>query len=332
MLSAERELILDEFLRDKALGDHHSAAATPERRHTAEVRAVVDRSSAEQTLVYMQRDLEKANDTIRVLQGERRTQGQMKLLYEEARSEKNQLQKEAVQAATEAETLRRTLSDLQEKMRLRDTDTTAQEQITQRFFETEEKFKAMSAENAEKEASWLRERTILLQQVDQVNEIRDSITSAYERGRRAAENEVEHHATSARAERDDLKRSIERLESDAMIWQGEKQRLAERVALIPELEMAINDLRTARNTERSQHATDHTRLREDLARFQRESEDWHAAYQTAEKHKKAMQFQLEDVKTAYNITLQERASLEARLELLQVQINDSRLAKPYTPM
>ena len=325
---------MEEYLRTKAQQDAVIDHADEVRR-AAEAQelaaASADRGSAEQALIYMQRDLEKANDTIKVLQGEKRTTEQVKLLYEEAKAEKVQLQKEAIQSATEAETLRRTLCDMQEKMRQQASGSQAQTQIANKLFEAEQRCAQVKEELQEKAEAWDREKTVLLQQIDQVNEIRETVMAAYERGRRAGEAEADQRSNAARVERDDVRMTVERLESDLRVSQGERDRLNERVQVIPELELAINDLRNARNTERAQHTTDHVRLREDAVRLQREADDWKIAYETAEKHKRAMQMQAEDVKKAYSITMQERASLEARIDLLQIQLNESKLAAQARP-
>eukprot|EP01059_Diplonema_ambulator_P004141 TRINITY_DN13849_c0_g1_i1.p1 TRINITY_DN13849_c0_g1~~TRINITY_DN13849_c0_g1_i1.p1 ORF type:complete len:325 (+),score=130.38 TRINITY_DN13849_c0_g1_i1:37-1011(+) len=309
--------VMEEYLRDRA-----RLNASSDHIEAVEQDAATRVMNSEQVVLQMQRDLEVANNTIRILQGERKTTDQMKLLYEEAKGEKEVLRKEAVAAATEVEVLKKTISGLHEKIRQIGSDTSAQDRIAQKLFETEEALKRNRTEYQEKEAGWQREKKILLQQVDQVNEIKESVTMAYERGKRAGEDESAQKITMLRAELEDKRRAIESLDTDLKLMTAEKERLISRATLIADLELTVEELRQTRIAERMNNDNEQTRLRNEVAIAQREAEDWRVAYETSDKHKRAMHLQVEDIRRAYDVVLQERVSLQARIDVLQIQVAD----------
>ncbi|KAJ9452336.1 hypothetical protein DIPPA_00997 [Diplonema papillatum] len=317
----DRPHAVEAFLRDKAMLD-------AEKDHAAMIHRNMERmyDEQEQVMLQMQRDLEAANDMIRLLQGEKKTNEQIRLLYEEAKSERNSFKEEALAAATEAATLKRTLGDLQDRVRQSAADMSAQEQIAHRLFEVEELAKLSQREFEDKETVWTRERTLMLQQLSQLGEMRESVVSAYERGRRAAEDEAERAKSAAQTELSDRDKVMQGMEVDLHVLSMEKQRAASRAVAVPGLENALHDMRQQRNLDKLQHQAAVARLRDEVVQLQQNAADWKSAYESAEKHKKAMQLQLDDLSKAYAIVKHERSSLEARIELLQVQVQDARVA------
>eukprot|EP01060_Flectonema_neradi_P007796 TRINITY_DN15508_c0_g1_i1.p1 TRINITY_DN15508_c0_g1~~TRINITY_DN15508_c0_g1_i1.p1 ORF type:complete len:342 (+),score=84.15 TRINITY_DN15508_c0_g1_i1:69-1028(+) len=317
MLPSDRALIMEEYLRERLLQESVNYTpiniAPPMPPPAGQPPVATD---TEAVLVRMQRDLESANDTIRVLEGERKTTNQVKVLYEEAKAETESYRKEAIRASTELETLKRQLADLQDKVRDASNHDAEQSLLTSKLLEAVDSKKRLQDDIDERESAWHREKLLLIQQVATAKEMRESVNEAYERGKRIANEESEQGNLLVRMELEDKKKVICDLEADIQMLRSERDRLTARTQTIADLETVIQEHREARNNERVQHTADHMRLREDVIRLTNESQDWRAAYETAERHKQAMHHQLDDLSKAHAIMLEERATMQARIELL----------------
>ena len=320
MLPSDRALIMEEYLKDRHLQESISYrpinAVEPPSPVPLPMPGLGMASDVEIVLVRMQRDLEAANDTIRVLEGERKTTTQVKVLYEEAKVESEGYRKEAIRASTELETLKRQLSDFQDKVRDAGNHSAEQSLMAAKLLESVDSKKRLQEDIEERESIWTREKLLLIQQVATAKEMRESVNEAYERGKRIANEQAEQGHLLVRIELEDKKRIICDLEADVQMLQSERDRLTARTQTIVELEAVIQDLRENRSNERLQHTSDHMRLREDVIRLSNESQDWRAAYETAERHKQAMHHQLDDLAKAHSVMMEERATMQARIELL----------------
>eukprot|EP01063_Lacrimia_lanifica_P004731 TRINITY_DN12693_c0_g1_i1.p1 TRINITY_DN12693_c0_g1~~TRINITY_DN12693_c0_g1_i1.p1 ORF type:complete len:382 (+),score=181.82 TRINITY_DN12693_c0_g1_i1:74-1147(+) len=288
-----------------------------------------DQAEAEFTMMQMQRDLERANDSIKRLHEERKTVEQMKALMEETKIERDTMKKEAIKAGTEAELLRRQLKDAAERLAHAERDATGRvpvdDKMAQRLFELEDDLRAAKEAHAEAEVSWERERVVMRQHMDQLKDARETIAGAYDQGRRSGIDEVNIVKNQISAELDDARRAVHALEMELRTASNERMMYKDKADVVPDLEAAVEELKKCLSTERTQNAAETARLKEALVQAQRESDDWRSAFETAEKHKKAAVTQCNDVKAAYTILTQERASLVARLELLSLQGNDTKM-------
>eukprot|EP01065_Artemidia_motanka_P003857 TRINITY_DN1184_c0_g3_i1.p1 TRINITY_DN1184_c0_g3~~TRINITY_DN1184_c0_g3_i1.p1 ORF type:complete len:821 (+),score=447.99 TRINITY_DN1184_c0_g3_i1:88-2463(+) len=168
----------------------------------------------------MRQDLEASQDKVRAMMGEKRNFESLQELYEQVKSERDDLRKECFAAALEAEAAKRGHSELGAQLKKQQVDRAAQEKLAEELFR-------------EREAREQAERALSLKEDQFRNELSlrdrqlDVHQDAYRQGQKAGRDEQEIRMREVERERAAIEEENARLRAELQRMQEVVQKLKE---------------------------------------------------------------------------------------------------------
>eukprot|EP00755_Sulcionema_specki_P006062 Sspe_Gene.34448::Locus_16747_Transcript_1_1_Confidence_1.000_Length_2506::g.34448::m.34448 len=168
----------------------------------------------------MRQDLEAAQDKIRALLGEKKNFDSLMELYEQVKSERDELRKECFTAAVEAETAKRTQNELQEQLRQQAIDRAAQEKLAEELFKERDAREKAQKELRMKEDQFLGELGLKDRQLELHQD-------SYRQGQKAGRDEMELKLREVEREKAMIQEDLQRARSEIVRLQDQLQRIKE---------------------------------------------------------------------------------------------------------
>eukprot|EP01063_Lacrimia_lanifica_P005854 TRINITY_DN13529_c0_g1_i1.p1 TRINITY_DN13529_c0_g1~~TRINITY_DN13529_c0_g1_i1.p1 ORF type:complete len:752 (+),score=425.30 TRINITY_DN13529_c0_g1_i1:55-2310(+) len=160
----------------------------------------------------MRQDLEAAQDKIRALAGEKKNFESLMELYEQVKAERDELRKECFSAAVEAETAKRTQTEMSESLRQQQIDRAAQEKLAEELFKEKEIRENLERNLKAKAEQFSGELALKDKQLDMHQD-------AYRQGQRAGRDEGELRIREVEREKVLLQEELGRLQGELVRMQ-----------------------------------------------------------------------------------------------------------------